>query len=598
VLHRNTRFKLALPLFALLTLFIVGVWPAAAQDTDVLPLPGAPAPSQSDSAAGESVVNPSFLNHGLLGDLSAAAGQFALPGKRGSSRLFTQAQQISPPPLADPQYFGFDLERDGDLMVVSAPFRNSSTGAAFIYQRNAGGAWVSPVTLTGSDITTNSNFGYSVAILGTTVFVSAPSVDTGKGAVYVFKRDAGGTWTQTQKLQPTLDDNDQFGVEIQIDPAGNQLIISALARSAAFIYYLDSGGQWQYEAELLAADRVESAVINGNLVLVGGYSNTTPGKVYVFEKNAGAWTQTSTFAPADGYNADAFGGRVTYANNQAFIVGNIGAGSGALYIFEEVGGLWTQRQKLLPSDGAVADQFGFSARVDGDTLVIGSIYDEAAQGSAYIFKWNGTAWVQDDKIPAVGGNFSYALDLTDGELLSSAPTADTGQGKVYSYIDPDLLPATELLVDGGFESDAAGWTIKNATSDKVKCNKTGKTFAYEGNCAWRFKGVAGENAKIQQTITSGVDSGDTLTLSGFVDATDDTDSNIKVIVKYLNPAIPKNKITVNIFETVTLDYVPLSTFQPVLTTDVVSAISKIKVSAKNQGESGKIYIDALSLTAK
>ena len=49
-------------------------------------------------------------------------------------------------------------------------------------------------------------------------------------------------------------------------------------------------------------------------------------------------------------------------------------------------------QKLLASDGALADDFGVSVAVDGDTAVIGARLDDdngSDSGSAYVFTRGG-----------------------------------------------------------------------------------------------------------------------------------------------------------------------------------------------------------------
>src|SRR5690606_11636309 len=82
----------------------------------------------------------------------------------------------------------------------------------------------------------------------------------------------------------------------------------------------------------------------------------------------------------------------------------------------------------------------------------------------------------------------------------------------------------ELVANGGFEAYAqdtkvpTGWTLKNGSKDKVKCNKPNKTFAFAGVCAFTFKGVAGESAKLQQTIatgTLGLGAGDVMKFSSY-----------------------------------------------------------------------------------
>jgi hypothetical protein len=586
--YHYSHFK-ALFVVLLLALLSLGVWTISAQEGDILPLPGA-----SAQAGEPSTINPAnLLPGGLLNELSSASTGFS--DLRGASRLFTQTQQITPPVIAGNQAFGIDLARHGDVMVVGAPYRNSETGAAIVYQKNTSGSWVSPVILTASDGAAGDQFGTNVAMYDDTIFVGAPYHNSNTGAVYVFRRDAGGNWVQTQKLQPVLPPSASFGAMIKVDPSGTQIIIGVNAEGVgAFVYRLESG-VWQYETNLVVAGATVGLHIEGDRALVSSFAPTIKGSVVVFEKSAGAWTQTSSFTATDGYLDDRFGGRITTMDGQFFVLGDL-ANAGAVYVFEEVGGVWTQRQKLTASDGSTDDGFGISISPEGDTLAIGSALDETGLGSVYIFKWNGTAWVQNDKIAAVGGYFGIDAILMDGELLVGAPLSDTEVGKVYSYTDPDLV-SEELLVDGGFEANAAGWTVKNETGDKVKCNKTGKTFSYEGNCAWRFKGVVGENAKIQQVITTGVDAGDTLTLSGFVNASGTINGSVKVTVSYSDGVTPKNKLKVEV-TSVTGGYVPLSTLQPVLSTVVAAApVEKVKVSLKNQGESGKVYYDALSLIA-
>ena len=49
---------------------------------------------------------------------------------------------------------------------------------------------------------------------------------------------------------------------------------------------------------------------------------------------------------------------------------------------------YLQRAKLTASDGAAGDRFGRSVSIDGDTMVIGALYDDddgSNSGSAYVF---------------------------------------------------------------------------------------------------------------------------------------------------------------------------------------------------------------------
>ena len=63
-----------------------------------------------------------------------------------------------------------------------------------------------------------------------------------------------------------------------------------------------------------------------------------------------------------------------------------------------------QEAKLIASDGAEGDSFGYSVSISGDTIVVGAIGDDG-RGSAYIFeRAEGTAnWVQVARLGASDG---------------------------------------------------------------------------------------------------------------------------------------------------------------------------------------------------
>jgi nucleoside-specific outer membrane channel protein Tsx len=83
---------------------------------------------------------------------------------------------------------------------------------------------------------------------------------------------------------------------------------------------------------------------------------------------------------------------------------------------------WTQKQELIASDGVYSDYFGFALAVSGDTAVVGSYASDVSSvvdaGAAYVFMFDGTQWVQKQKLTASDGaqsdNFgvSVAIDGT------------------------------------------------------------------------------------------------------------------------------------------------------------------------------------------
>ena len=52
--------------------------------------------------------------------------------------------------------------------------------------------------------------------------------------------------------------------------------------------------------------------------------------------------------------------------------------SGSAYIFELIGGVWTQTAKLTASDASSDDEFGISVSISGETVVVGANYNDGA----------------------------------------------------------------------------------------------------------------------------------------------------------------------------------------------------------------------------
>jgi len=83
-----------------------------------------------------------------------------------------------------------------------------------------------------------------------------------------------------------------------------------------------------------------------------------------------------------------------------------GTGSGSAYVFRYDGTTWIQEAKLTADDAAPVDQFGWSVSIFEDTALVGARLDDDAgsnSGSAYVFKYNEntSTWIQEDKLTAI-----------------------------------------------------------------------------------------------------------------------------------------------------------------------------------------------------
>ena len=97
-------------------------------------------------------------------------------------------------------------------------------------------------------------------------------------------------------------------------------------------------------------------------------------------------------------------------------------------MFVRSGTTWTEQQKLLASDGAAGDYFGFSVSVSGDTVVVGASLDDTPggvdAGSAYVFVRSGTTWTEQQKLlasdGAAGDDFGYSVSVSGDTVVVGA----------------------------------------------------------------------------------------------------------------------------------------------------------------------------------
>ena len=287
--------------------------------------------------------------------------------------------------------FGNDLTVGNDLNVINNlnvsndlfSDKLKSFSNEIIYQGNkliTNNDLIVETKLLASDGNASDNFGNSVAISGNYAIVGAYFDDSYKGSAYIFERDGDGNWTETKKLLASDGaSEDYFGNSVAI--SGNYAIVGADGNDdnggtsgSAYIFERDNNGNWNQKTKLLASDGASNdrfgrpVAISGNYVIVGADGDDdnggTSGSAYIFERdNNGNWNQKTKLLASDGASNDYFGNSVAISGNYA-IVGayyndDKGTDSGAAYIFErDNNGIWSQKTKLLASDGASSDYFG------------------------------------------------------------------------------------------------------------------------------------------------------------------------------------------------------------------------------------------------
>ena len=222
-----------------------------------------------------------------------------------------------------------------------------------------------------------------------------------------------------------------------------------------------------------------AAAVEGSTAVIGAFGDTNfTGAAYVLKKTDTLWTEVQKLTADDGLGGDEFGYRAVLEGTTLIVTAFTAtidgvASQGAAYVFNHEAGTWVQAQKLLADDGALFDNFGSAAAMDGDVAIVGAngatIGSNPAQGAAYVFKRAGATWSQTQKLNTDDGasydNFGIAAGLNGNTAFVSAPLAaidgSNGQGAVYLFVlsNGEWTQMQKLVGSDGASGDNFGMSL-------------------------------------------------------------------------------------------------------------------------------------------
>ncbi len=364
--------------------------------------------------------------------------------------------------------FGYDVAIDGTRAIIGT-YANDT---AYIFDWN-GSAWVETQILTPSDGISGDRFGNYVDIDGDRAIVGAyenDGVASAAGAAYIYEWN-GSTWTEVQKITSSdAASGDYFGWAVAI--SGDRAAVTATrdddqGASSGSIYFFEWNGSAWVEVDKIVPSAVgfnhrfgESVAMEGTRVIAGNRSDTEngtqSGAVYVFEWNGSAWSETQKLTASDGAASDYLGYSVGISGDRIVAGAYYKNGSteflhtGAAYVYDWNGSSWVQSQKLTANDLTYWEQFGYSVGIYGDRIVVGASNDDengGGSGSAYIFEWDGNSWVQSEKLISSNiegnDNLGWASAISADYVIVGARSGDNDSnidtGAAYIFI-PGGIP--------------------------------------------------------------------------------------------------------------------------------------------------------------
>jgi hypothetical protein len=390
-----------------------------------------------------------------------------------TSGVCSAVQKLEAPDATATNHFGISVSVDGTTLAVGRSDTTSGGSVQFV-ERQADGNWLLDAKVTaGTYAVAGSGFGSAVSLSGNRLVVGAYVENTSTGAAYLFERPApGGTWTQVPLRWAGPSTGGEFGWSVA--QSGDRVIVGAMGDSsavfdagAAYVFERNQDGTWPATGtRLVAPDATtyasfgEGVAMSGDRVIVGGGGN--PHGAYVFlRQSAGVWTLEQKLLPSDGALTDAFGASVAIEGDRALV----GAySSSSVYVFErQASGTWLQTAKLvIPAPFAnTSNQLGRTVSLSGDLALSGSWLEDRVlsgvtytqAGAAFLFQhqadgsWSSGIDVKSNDadmadfrdfggVVSISGNF--AAIAADGDYRTAQPRIRTGAAYVVDV--RSLLP--------------------------------------------------------------------------------------------------------------------------------------------------------------
>ncbi len=220
-----------------------------------------------------------------------------------------------------------------------------------------------------------------------------------------------------------------------------------------------------------AEDFFGYAVAINNGVIAVGADLADPlgffsGTAYLYDATTGV--QLHQLVPSDGGVGHQFGWSIAIQDGLV-AVGAVGAGSsreGAVYIFDVNTG--NQLRKLVANDGTANDQFGNALAISNGLLVVGTELDDDAanyaSGSAYIFDLStGTQLFKLTANDAELQNFFGCAVAIENNLVAIGARANndngTASGSVYLFDATTGLQLSNIYPDDPVAWQGFGWDV-------------------------------------------------------------------------------------------------------------------------------------------
>jgi hypothetical protein len=220
-----------------------------------------------------------------------------------------------------------------------------------------------------------------------------------------------------------------FGKSVALDNENTAAIgIPGFTGNGKVDIYTRSGTTWtQFQEITTSTDYTGSHVkLSNNKLLIGAFDPSGLGKFYIYYNNGTTWIQEFVSELTSTYS-------VAFQGNYVLL----GTGD-SVEVYWYNGVEWIHQSTLVSNDYASDDNFGYSVAIDGEYILAGAPLDNIElntdQGSAYIFKRNGSTWIQMAKITdaagALSAKFGQSVDISGNQYIIGSLKGNNTKGAV------------------------------------------------------------------------------------------------------------------------------------------------------------------------
>ena len=261
------------------------------------------------------------------------------------------------------------------------------------------------------------------------------------------------------------------------------------------VFPLGAHADFSNEVKVLASDGAASdsfglpVDVSGDIAIAGANgkddNGLNSGAAYILERDSvtGDWSEKVKLLASDGAQGDSFGSFVSISGDTALVGAGLtddnGTDSGSAYVFvrNPGDGTWSEQAKLLPTDGKAGDKIGLAVSLSGDLAAVGGRLADSSNGAVYIFVRDAStgSWTQEAKFwesnSAFLQQFGDAVAVQgDTLVVGSSGDADKGQYAGAAYV------YVENSVTGNWELQQ-----KLLASDGVASDRFGSSVSISGD---------------------------------------------------------------------------------------------------------------------